>query len=55
MEISKQTYLINQQIFATACYPSDFSYLNMGMDIIFTIFVMRRAFHNFIMGCQIVL
>ena len=30
MEISKQNYLIGQQRFATAYYPSYFSHLHMG-------------------------
>ena len=44
MEISKQNYLIDQQIFATACYLSHFSYLHMEMDINFHNFCYKEGF-----------
>ena len=50
MEISKQNYLIDQQIFTTAYYLSHFSYLHMGMDIHFHNICYKD---NFIAGCQI--
>ena len=43
MEISKQNYLIDQQIFATTCYLSHFSYLHMGIDINFLNFCYKEG------------
>ena len=48
--ISKQNYLIGQQTFAAACYPSHFSHLYKFLQF----FVTRMAFHNFTAGGQIV-
>ena len=44
MEISKQNYLIDQQIFATVCYLSHLSYLDIEMDINFHNFCYKNDF-----------